>query len=527
MAMSNALDLLMFAVAFGLLLAGYHVAFTLAGVALFFAAIGYLLNAFPIGHLNFIAQRMYVIMTNETLIAVPLFVFMGLMLERSKVADELLTSMTALFGARPGGLAISVTLVGALLAASTGIVGATVMTLGLLALPIMIKNGYDMRLASGTICASGTLGQIIPPSIVLVFLGDFLTNANQQANMISGNLRGSSVSVADLFAGALIPGLCLVALYILYICWVAWRYPDKCRPLSDGLMEEVGQHAAFTKLMKVMFPPLALIIAVLGSILSGVATPTEAAAVGAVGAILLAASRAAPKYNVYIVSAVAAGVALVFLRINFDLRIQRSVISPGEWGAIAFALIATLILIGVSAFSVLIVLRDSMLAGVVRRTTRITAMVFTILIGASLFTLVFRGFGGEDTVRQFLEGIPGGLFGAMAVIMLVVFFLGFFLDFMEITFIVVPIVAPILILMGADPIWLGVMFAVNLQTSFLSPPFGFALFFFRSVAPASVLTGDIYWGAMPFVLIQFFVLVLIALVPGLATWLPGVLYSTG
>lgn len=519
--MANTLNLLMFISAFSLILAGYPVAFTLASTALGFAFLGHALDLFPIGHLSFIGQRMYGIMANETLVAVPLFVFMGLMLERSKIAEDLLTGMAALFGSKPGGLTVAVTLVGALLAASTGIVGATVVTMGLLGLPVMLKHGYQPKLATGTICAAGTLGQIIPPSIVLIFLGDFLTYANQQASMKSGNHAGGSVSVSDLFAGAMIPGLMLVALYLLYIGWVAWRRPQDCPPLSEAHRQSLGGSLS---LLKLLFPPTALIVAVLGSILAGIATPTEAAAVGAVGAIFMGASRIAPSLNKLLATGVIATGALVFLRLNFDLRFQRQNIPAFDYIAIIIAAIAVIIIAIVMVIAVTATIKNNILQDVMQRTARITAMVFTVLIGASVFTLVFRGFGGEQAVTEFFDLLPGGLFGAMLFTMVVIFFLGFFLDFMEIIFIVIPIVAPILIMMGADPIWLGIMIAMNLQTSFLTPPFGFALFYLRSVAPAEVTTPTIYKGVIPFIIIQIIALTLVAAIPSLSTWLPKALF---
>ncbi len=453
--------ILLFAVVCLVLLAGFPVAFSLAGTALLFALIGEQAELFDASFLEALPNRLYGIMTNETLIAVPLFVFMGVMLERSKVAEQLLDTMASLFGPLRGGLAISVTLVGMLLAASTGIVGATVVTMGLLSLPTMLKRGYSPTLATGTICASGTLGQIIPPSIILILLGDVLSSAYQQAQLDMGIWSPETVSVGDLFAGALLPGLLLVLLYMLYLFAVAWLKPESS-PAIPAEERNVGG-PLLLRALKVLLPPLLLIAAVLGSILSGAATPTEAASVGAVGAILLALA-------------------------------QRT-------------------------------LNMATLQEVMRSTTRITAMVFLIFVGASLFSLVFRGFGGDEMVKELLTDLPGGVFGAMLVVMLVMFLLGFILDFIEITFVVVPIVAPILLAMGLDPVWLGVMIAINLQTSFLTPPFGFALFYLRGVAPAEVSTGQIYQGVAPFILIQLLALGALSLWPQLATWLPGVIYG--
>ncbi len=451
--------LLLFLSVILLLLAGFPVAFSLGGTALLFALVGTAGGGFEEAFLTSIPSRIFGIMSNETLVAVPLFVFMGVTLERARIAEELLETLSSLFGSLRGGLGISVTLVGMLLAASTGIVGATVVTMGLLSLPTMLKRGYSAEVATGTICASGTLGQIIPPSIILVMLGDVMSSAYQQAQLAQGIFSPKTVSVGDLFAGALLPGLLLVLLYILYLVVVAIFRPETMPAHSTH-----GEPAAsIGKVLGALFPPLILIFAVLGSILGGFATPTEAAGVGAMGALLLATLRRA-------------------------LSMER--------------------------------LREIM-----RSTLRISSMVFLILIGASLFSLVFRGYGGDDGVRAILESLPGGVFGAMLVVMLVMFLLGFVLDFIEITFVVVPIVAPVLLAMGLDPVWLGIMIAINLQTSFLTPPFGFALFYLRGVAPATVTTGQIYRGVIPFVGIQLLALLILSVFPSLVTWLPEVLYG--
>ncbi len=450
---------LLFIAVIVILLAGFPVAFTLGGTALLFAGIGVLGGGFNEALLSSLPNRIFGIMTNETLVAVPLFVFMGVTLERARIAEELLETLSALFGSLRGGLGISVTLVGMLLAASTGIVGATVVTMGLLSLPTMLKHGYSPEIAAGTICASGTLGQIIPPSIILVMLGDVMTTAYQQAQLDMGIFSPRTVSVGDLFAGALIPGLLLVLLYVLYILGVAFFKPET----MPAHQREAGEVVSLGSVVRALFPPLLLIFAVLGSILGGFATPTEAAGVGGMGALLMAIVRR-------------------------QMNLQR--------------------------------LREIM-----RSTLRISSMVFLILIGASIFSLVFRGYGGDDGVRAVLESLPGGVIGAVIVVMLVMFLLGFVLDFIEITFVVVPIVGPVLLAMGLDPVWLGIMIAINLQTSFLTPPFGFALFYLRGVAPPSVTTGQIYRGAIPFVAIQLFALLLIAAFPELVTWLPGKIYG--
>lgn len=453
--------IVMFFAIVGILMFGFPVAWTLGGTALLFAAVGSLFGIFdPV--LGFLPERLYGIMINDTLIAVPLFVFMGIMLERSRVAEDLLDTMAMLFGPLRGGLGISVTLVGMLLAASTGIVGATVVTMGLLSLPTMLRRGYSPAVSTGTICASGTLGQIIPPSIILVLLGDVLSSAYQQAQLKQGIFSPKTVSVGDLFVGALIPGLMLVGLYLVYLILVAWLKPSA----MPAIPTEVRMHGfaqVLLRVSKALLPPFFLILAVLGSIMGGIATPTEAASVGAVGAIVLAIA-------------------------NRQFSLER--------------------------------LRE-----VMRATVRVTSMVFMIFVGASVFSLVFRGYGGDELVHHWLNQLPGGVFGAMLVVMLIMFVLGFVLDFIEITFVVVPIVAPVLLMMGLDPVWLGVMIALNLQTSFLTPPFGFALFYLRGVAPPEVSTRDIYRGVAPFIVIQLLALSLLALWPGLATWLPSIVYG--
>ncbi len=450
---------LLFITVIVVLLAGFPVAFTLGGTALIFAAVGVATGSFTEALLLGLPNRLFGIMGNETLIAVPLFVFMGVTLERARIAEELLETLSALFGALRGGLGVSVTIVGMLLAASTGIVGATVVTMGLLALPTMLRRGYSPEIAAGTICASGTLGQIIPPSIILVMLGDVMTSAYQQAQIEMGNYSPKTVSVGDLFAGALIPGLLLVALYILYLLLFAYFRPASMPAHERGPDEQVTA----MQVLRALLPPLTLIIAVLGSILLGIATPTEAAGVGGMGALLLAVLRK---------------------QLTFE-RLQE----------------------------------------IMRSTLRISSMVFMILIGASIFSLVFRGYGGDDGVRAILETLPGGVIGAVMVVMLVMFLLGFVLDFIEITFVVVPIVGPVLLAMGLDPVWLGIMIAINLQTSFLTPPFGFALFYLRGVAPPEIKTAQIYRGVIPFVAIQVFALFLLAVFPELVTWLPEKIYG--
>ncbi|MDP7548716.1 MAG: TRAP transporter large permease subunit, partial [Alphaproteobacteria bacterium] len=500
--------------------------FSLAGVALIFAGLGSLIGAFDISYLGFFPNRIFGIMTNEVLIAVPLFVFMGVMLERSKVAEELLDTLGMAFGSLPGGLGISVCVVGALLAASTGIVGATVVTMGLLSLPTMLRRGYDPSLACGSICASGTLGQIIPPSIVLVVLGDQISNAYQEAQRILGNYAPDPVSVGDLFAGALIPGFCLVGLYILYQVAIAILRPETSPPIPRGeLTQGLTSREVGLKISRALVAPIVLIVSVLGSILAGIATPTEAAAMGAIGATLLGGLRMGGASGRPIYAATIGLVVLLVLAAFFDLRLGRDVVSNGDTVTMIIGAICCLLLTWGIVVSLWRVYRGGALHEVIQGTTKISAMVFGIVIGAQLFSLVFRGFGGDDLVHGFLVSLPGGVLGAMLAVMAIMFVMGFFLDFIEITFVVVPIVAPILLQMDINPVWLGVMIAVNLQTSFLTPPFGFALFYLRGVAPASVTTLQIYKGVVPFVTIQVLALVLLSFFPGLVTWLPKVIYG--
>ena len=453
-------SVLLFLAVIVVLLAGYPVAFTLAGTAILFAVIGLLTGNFEVGYLSALPSRLFGIMTNETLIAVPLFIFMGITLERSKIAEDLLETLSSLFGSYRGGLGLAVILVGMLLAASTGIVGATVVTMGLLSLPTMLKRGYDPALATGVISASGTLGQIIPPSIVLVLLGDVLSSAYQQSQLEQGIFSTKTVSVGDLFAGAVIPGVLLVGCYMLYLIVLSFAKPET---MPRGEKSTAQGFMLVKKVFLVLLPPLFLIVAVLGSIIAGVATITEAAGVGAVGALCLAL-----------------------------LKKELSWAKTKE---------------------------------VMQGTAKLTSMVFLILIGASVFSLVFRGYEGDELVQSFLLSVPGGVTGVLIVVMLAMFLLGFVLDFIEITFVVVPIVAPAILALGVDPIWLGIMIAVNLQTSFLTPPFGFALFYLRGVAPPEVATKSIYKGVLPFVCIQLLMLLLLALFPELVTWLPAKLYG--
>ena len=517
------LDILMFVTACGFLLLGFPVAFTLAGTGFIFAIIGNILGVFDFSYFGALPSRIFGnAMWNEILIAVPLFVFMGVMLERSKVAEELLDAMGALFGSLRGGLGISVTIVGALLAASTGIVGATVVTMGLLSLPTMLKRGYNPSLATGSICAAGTLGQIIPPSIVLVLLGEQISNAYVDAQRAIGNWSPEPVSVGDLFAGALLPGLMLVGMYILYQLIIAVIKPETSPPIPK---EELEVDGLGRRIFRALVPPIVLIVAVLGSILAGVATPTEAAAVGAVGAILLAGLRTHEGSGIPIYIAGGSLIAMLVLSNTMDLRMAMNEISGANMISIIAAITCTAGLAYGIFTGIKRTYKNGVLIDVNRSTLQISSMVFVILIGASVFSLVFRGLGGDDFVHKLLSGLPGGAIGAMIVVMAVMFVLGFFLDFIEITFVVVPMVAPVLLKMDLNPVWLGVMMAMNLQTSFLTPPFGFALFYLRGVAPPEVTTMHIYKGVLPFVIIQIIGLMLLAYFPALATWLPKVIFG--
>lgn len=458
--METALPLILFAVICLVLMIGYPVALSLAGVSLIFAAVGSAAGMFDSAFITLIPNRIYGILVNQNLYAVPLFVFMGAMLEKSRIAEDLLSNMAIVFRGVPGGLGLSVVLVGMLLAASTGIVGATVVTMGILSLPTMLKAGYKPSLAAGTLCATGTLGQIIPPSICLVLLGEVMSNAYQQSQLDSGNFAPDFISIGDLFAGAILPGILLVCSYALYIFVTAIVRPTDA-PAIEKAEDEIEDGSIVLALIKGLLPPVFLMVAVLGSILSGLATPTEAASVGAAGAIVLTLLRGGLTFKVL-----------------HEVSIE---------------------------------------------TMRVTSMVYLILVGATIFSSVFRGFGGDELVESLLLNLPGGVFTAMLAVMLLIFLLGFILDFIEITFMIVPLVGPILLNMGLDPIWLGIMIAVNLQTSFLTPPFGFSLFYLRSVAPAEIKTSDIYRGAVPFVMIQLLLLCLLALQPEIVTWLPSLL----
>jgi tripartite ATP-independent transporter DctM subunit len=507
----------------GLLMAGYPVAFTLGGAALAFALVGEASGAMRFSLIGALPPRVYGVMTNEVLLAIPLFILMGVMLERSRIAEELLETMGRLFGRLTGGLAISVTIVGVLLAAAKGVVGATVVTMGLITLPAMLRHGYSPRLAAGTVAATGTLAQIMPPATVLVLLGDQLNTAYQAAQLAQGKFAPDQVSVGDLFAGAVVPALTLVGLYLAFQIGVAVLRPQACPPVPPDPNAPRGL-ALLRRISEALVAPLALIVVVLGSILGGLATPTEAAAVGALGAILLTARKVAPVQSRPVLLALAAVAALLVLRGVADLRVGRAAIHALNDAALAVAFLLLALIAYGAGTAVVIIARAGILKDALAATTHVTAMIFTILIGATMFSLVFRGLGGDDMVRRALDDLPGGVGGAVLTVMIAMFLLGFVMDAFEIIFVVVPIVAPALLRMpGVDPVWLGILMAVNLQTSYLHPPLGPTLFYLRGVAPPQVTTLDIYIGVIPFVLIQLAMLVVLWCAPGLATWLPHLL----
>ena len=451
------LSMLLFILVIFILMLGYPVAFTLSGVSIIFAIFCSFTNNFDLTLLFALPSRIFGIITNETLVAIPMFIFMGVMLEKSRIAENLLGSMSSLFSNIKGGLGISVIIVGTLLAASTGIVGATVVTMGLLSLPTMLKQKYDVKIATGTILASGTLGQIIPPSIILILLGDVMSSSYQEAQNMLGIFSQESISVGDLFAGAIFPGLILVGLYIIYIIYNAHFRSD--------LIPEYKSKKTFNakEIILSLYSPLFLILIVLGVIILGIATPTEASSFGAIGSTIL---------------------AFINKRLNL-----------------------------------------SVLKEVVIQASKITSMIFILLIGATIFSLVFRGLEGDIFINNTLSNLPGDIYFKLSIVMFAIFLLGFILDFIEITYVVIPVVAPILLSMGIDPVWLGILIAINLQTSFLTPPFGFAIFYLKSVIPKEIETVDIYKGVIPFIAIQIITIILIIMVPEITTWLPNKIFG--
>ncbi|SEO64075.1 TRAP transporter, DctM subunit [Salinihabitans flavidus] len=516
--MSEHLDLIMFAGLMAAILTGFPVSFAIAGVGIGFAFLGWTLGVMDLSLLGALGQRVFGLISNQVLIAIPLFVLMGAVLEKSRIAEELLSTMGRLFGGLRGGLGISVVLVGTLLAASTGIVGATVVAMGMIALPAMLRAGYDARVASGIVCTAGTLGQIIPPSTLLIILADVMSNAYQQAQYEQGKFSVETLSVGQFFAAALMPGLMLVGLYLVYILLRGLIRPQDMPPASD-----MAARPDMAEVFRAIVPPVLLIFAVLGAILGGVATPTEAASVGAVGAMLMAGHRIGVNPRIIVTGAV----ALIVLGVAagaFPVRLQRSDLSPAAYAAGAAYIALALIGLVAVALALRGMLRERVIHEALNSTLTMTAMIFATILAAGIFSLVFIGLGGEERVAAILSQLPGGATGALVFSMIFIFILGFFLDFVEISVIVLPLVTPTLIVMGHDPIWLGVLIAINLQTSFLTPPFGFSLFYLRGAAPEEVRTTQIYRGVIPFIGLQAIGMILIWALPPIATWLPGVLF---
>jgi tripartite ATP-independent transporter DctM subunit len=516
--MSQYLDLIMFAALIGAILLGFPVAFSIAGVAIVFAYLGWAVGVMDISLMGATGQRVFGLLSNQVLIAIPLFVLMGAVLEKSRIAEELLDTMGRLFGQLRGGLGISVVLVGALLAASTGIVGATVVAMGLIALPTMLRSGYDPRVASGIVCTAGTLGQIIPPSTLLIILADVMSNAYQQAQYEQGKFAVEALSVGQFFAAAIVPGLILVLLYLVYILLRGVIRPEDMPPADLDLPKPDR-----TEVLAAIVPPVLLIVAVLGAILGGVATPTEAASVGAIGAVLMAGRRIGLHPKI-ILTGVAALIALGVFAGLFPVRLQRSDLGSASIAAGGFYVLLAIIG-GVAILAALrAMFREKIIHQAVDSTLTMTAMIFATILAAGMFSLVFIGLGGEERVAEILTEMPGGPTGALMFCMALVFVLGFFLDFVEISVIVLPLIAPTLILMGHDPIWLGVLLAINLQTSFLTPPFGFSLFYLRGAAPPEVSTTQIYAGVIPFIGLQLLGMTLVFFWPAVSTWLPRALF---
>ena len=507
------------------LMSGYPVGLTLGGISILFAIVAWSLGAFDPALFSAIPSRLFGIMNSQVLLAIPLFVFMGLVLEKSGLAENMFRAFAKLLRHRAGGLTIAVTLVGMLMAASTGIVGASVVTLGLLALPAMLKEGEQPTLAAGSVAAAGTLGQIIPPSIVLIVLGDQMSNAYQKMQTDAGNFAPDTVSVPDLFAGALLPGLLLVALYLV---WQVFAHKSVQRSERVPKSVQPEQQDSPVPLLLAILPPLVLILLVLGSILGGVATPSESAALGAVGALLLAARRGVWDEDADRFYAVPLA-GLISLILLFAMRL---VLSPEAGLSLAVARFLVLAVVIALADALITLFKRNQLMPVLDDSVHLISMIFLIVIGASIFSLVFRGLGGDATIASLLSDLPGGTWGALCVVMLILFVLGFFLEFIEITYVVVPLVAPVLLAMPMadgslmNPVWLGVLIALNLQTSFLTPPFGVSLFYLRSVAPAAITTATLYRGVVPFVVLQLLALVIVMIFPMLVTWLPSLLYGS-
>lgn len=516
--MTDSLDLLMFAALMAVILLGFPVAFSITGIAIVFAYLGWATGAMDISLLGATGQRVFGLLSNPVLIAIPLFVMMGAVLEKSRIAEELLDTMGRVFGQLRGGLGISVVLVGAMLAASTGIVGATVVAMGLIALPTMLKSGYNPRVASGIVCTAGTLGQIIPPSTLLIILADVMSNSYQQAQYAQGKFSVEALSVGQFFAAAIVPGLVLVLLYLIYILIRGVLRPDDMPPANLSMTKPVA-----AEIFSAIVPPVLLIFAVLGAILGGIATPTEAASVGAVGALLMAGHRLGTKSE-FILFGTITLVVLGLAAGLYPVRLQRTDLSTTALAVGGLYIILAIIGILAIAFALRSVFKERIIHAAVDSTMTMTAMIFSTILAASIFSLVFIGLGGEERVAAMLSQMPGGPTGALFFCLLFVFVLGFFLDFVEISVIVLPLVVPTLITMGHDPLWLGILLAINLQTSFLTPPFGFSLFYLRGVAPKEVTTAQIYAGVAPFIGLQLIGILLVWLIPGLATKLPAMLF---
>jgi tripartite ATP-independent transporter DctM subunit len=504
---------------FGGILSGAPVSFVLLGAPFLVAILGAATGSFDLAFVNAFPSRAFGLLTNPIFVAVPLFVLMGSLLEKADIARRMMLTAGMLFGEHRGGLAFAVIIVGALLAASTGVIGATILMLGMIALPAMLGANYSPRLASGVICASGSLGQIIPPSILLILLSDQISAAYQSGRRSVGDFAPEPVSVGDLFAGALLPGLLLVGLYLVYVLAVSLLRPETCPPIRRSELAGEQREIEFGEVIKALVLPLALILLVLGSILGGVATPTESAALGAAGALVLVAMerKSAPAWF--------RGIILAVLPAAFMLVLVRALGGASTSPLLMVAgLVALIVLLAGVALATWQELRKGVLVEVAASTATMVSMLTLIVLGATMLSLVFRGLGGDDLVHDALTSLPGGLVTAVLVVMVVIFILGFLLEYIEIIFIVVPVAAPPLMAAGVDPVWFAILISMNLQMSFLTPPFGYALFYFRSVAPAELATRDIYASVAPFILLQLLALALVAAFPALATWLPGVIF---
>ena len=514
------------------ILSGVPVMLAIAGVPLLIGLIGAAFGSFDLAFIQAYPQRVFGLMSNSLLIAVPLFILMGVLLDQSKMAERMLVVMSRFFGGSRSGIAYAVVVVSALLAASTGIIGATIVMLGVIALPAMLNTGLSPRLSSGLICASGTLGQIIPPSIVLILLGDQISNAYLEGQRAAGNFAPDQVSVGDLFAGALLPGLVLVGLYLAYIFILArsgrlqakpGAPQEESAPAHQAVADDFGIGAA----LMAFLPAILLILAVLGSILMGIATPTEAAAVGAVGAVYLAALNSAgisALLHRTLAFGLVSAACLVGLKVAGLTRMDFGSIGQGVGAGPVLAIILSAVFAVTLVLAGLRLARTGLLQRAATETVLMTGMVFGIILAASLLSVVVRGLGGDELIEDLLTGLPGGQWGALAIVMLVIFLLGFILEFVEIIFVVIPIVGPVLLSGDLHPVWFAVLIAMNLQTSFLTPPFGFALFYYRGVAPDWISTVEIYRSIVPFVAIQGIAMLLLITFPGLATWLPSLLF---